>query len=44
MLNKPGKKTFMPRLSKGFLCPITKEIMIDPVITSDGYTFERHAI
>lgn len=29
---------------KEFLCPITKEILIDPVITSDGITFERKAI
>ena len=26
------------------LCPITAEIMTDPVSTSDGYTFEREAI
>ena len=27
-----------------FVCPITFEVMIDPVIASDGYTYERHAI
>lgn len=27
-----------------FLCPITHEIMNDPVCTSDGYTYERKAI
>ena len=27
-----------------FLCPITQEIMIDPVCASDGYTYERRAI
>ena len=27
-----------------FMCPITQELMIDPVVTSDGNTFERHAI
>ncbi|XP_014783061.1 WD repeat, SAM and U-box domain-containing protein 1 [Octopus bimaculoides] len=27
-----------------FLCPITREIMRDPVIASDGYTYERTAI
>ncbi|CAG9320660.1 unnamed protein product [Blepharisma stoltei] len=26
-----------------FLCPITKEIMEDPVVASDGYTYERIA-
>jgi len=27
-----------------FLCPITHELMNDPVCTSDGYTYERKAI
>ena len=27
-----------------FLCPITQEIMHDPVCASDGYTYERKAI
>lgn len=27
-----------------YLCPITREIMKDPVICSDGYTYERAAI
>lgn len=27
-----------------YLCPITHEIMIDPVCVSDGYTYERKAI
>lgn len=27
-----------------FLCPITGELMVDPVTTSDGHTFERVAI
>ena len=26
------------------VCPITQEVMEDPVITSDGHTFERSAI
>ena len=26
------------------VCPITQEVMDDPVITSDGHTFERSAI
>lgn len=25
-------------------CPLTKEIMREPVIAADGYTYERHAI
>ena len=27
-----------------FVCPITQELMIDPVIATDGHTYERHAI
>eukprot|EP00029_Vermamoeba_vermiformis_P011682 TRINITY_DN6496_c0_g1_i1.p1 TRINITY_DN6496_c0_g1~~TRINITY_DN6496_c0_g1_i1.p1 ORF type:complete len:275 (+),score=39.74 TRINITY_DN6496_c0_g1_i1:748-1572(+) len=27
-----------------FICPITQEIMLDPVIASDGHTYERRAI
>mmetsp|Transcript_8463 Transcript_8463/g.21817 ORF Transcript_8463/g.21817 Transcript_8463/m.21817 type:complete len:541 (+) Transcript_8463:165-1787(+) len=26
-----------------FLCPITQEVMMDPVIAEDGYTYEREA-
>ena len=29
---------------KEFVCPITKRITYDPVMTSDGHTFERKAI
>jgi len=34
-------------LTKGmdtFLCPITRDLMTDPVICSDGHTYERYAI
>ena len=27
-----------------FFCPITSEIMEDPVVTADGHTYERKAI
>ena len=27
-----------------FVCPITQEMMRDPVIAEDGYTYERQAI
>jgi Mg-chelatase subunit ChlD len=27
-----------------FMCPISKDMMTDPVCTTDGHTFERHAI
>ena len=26
------------------LCPITHKVMVDPVMTSDGHTYERAAI
>ena len=27
-----------------YICPITAEIMTDPVTTADGFTYEREAI
>ncbi len=27
-----------------FLCPITQEVMHDPVVCADGFTYEREAI
>jgi len=35
-----GEGLFSPK----FICPITKDVMIDPVICSDGYTYDRAAI
>ena len=32
------------RVPDEFICPITRDIMEDPVITSDGHTFERESI
>ena len=29
---------------EGFLCPISREVMRDPVIASDGHTYERREI
>ncbi len=31
-------------MSDHFLCPITQDVMRDPVIASDGVTYERSAI
>jgi hypothetical protein len=33
-----------PAIPPEFVCPITGDIMRDPVLTSDGFTFERRAI
>jgi len=30
--------------SSAFICPITQDIMLDPVICADGYTYDRAAI
>uniref|UniRef100_A0A7S2RR37 U-box domain-containing protein n=1 Tax=Rhizochromulina marina TaxID=1034831 RepID=A0A7S2RR37_9STRA len=32
------------KVPDSFLCPITREIMSDPVMCSDGHTYEREAI
>lgn len=41
-------RTRMESLSSGipdeFICPITRELMKDPVIASDGYSYEREAM
>eukprot|EP00310_Coccolithus_braarudii_P024523 CAMPEP_0183343416 /NCGR_PEP_ID=MMETSP0164_2-20130417/9339_1 /TAXON_ID=221442 /ORGANISM="Coccolithus pelagicus ssp braarudi, Strain PLY182g" /LENGTH=376 /DNA_ID=CAMNT_0025514233 /DNA_START=19 /DNA_END=1149 /DNA_ORIENTATION=- len=34
----------MTRVPDSFVCPITSELMADPVSTSDGFTYEREAI
>jgi len=31
-------------IPQSFVCPITQEVMIDPVFTDDGNTYEREAI
>ena len=41
MLRKQSHKEPVP---KAFVCPLSKKIMEDPVMTSDGYTFDRFAI
>lgn len=40
--NSLGSQPLEPLLS--FYCPITKDVMVDPVETSSGHTFERSAI
>jgi len=34
----------LPKLPKAYLCPITQELMFDPVLTTVGHTYERNAI
>ena len=33
-----------PKIPDSYICPITSELMADPVSTSDGFTYEREAI
>ena len=43
-----GEEEEEPAVGEGapnaFLCPITRALMADPVIASDGHTYERQAI
>ena len=44
MLPKYGTMSATTIMSEHFICPITQEVMVDPVIGSDGITYERSAI
>ncbi|OCT63506.1 hypothetical protein XELAEV_18044607mg [Xenopus laevis] len=41
---KGSAKAELSNIPNEFLCPITWELMTDPVIASDGYSYERKAI
>jgi hypothetical protein len=43
-LEKVQKKNKMTDSTSGFLCPITHELMTDPVTDPDGHSYERSAI
>ena len=40
----PSEASEAREVPDDFVCPITAEIMTDPVSTSDGFTYERAAI
>ncbi|KAK3740469.1 hypothetical protein RRG08_000456 [Elysia crispata] len=40
----PGQRSEPAHTPEEFLCPITQELMRDPVIAADGYTYDRPAI
>jgi hypothetical protein len=42
--NPPVATSFDRSSMKHLICPITDELFVDPVIASDGYTYERAAI
>ena len=31
-------------IPKSFICPISQEMMVDPVVASDGFSYERRLI
>ena len=39
-----GSKVLLDDLPKSFLCPITCQLLVDPVTAADGHTYERSAI
>jgi hypothetical protein len=39
-----GPATGPPEPPAHFVCPITQEVMVEPVFAADGYTYERMAI
>jgi len=41
-LRRPGQAS--PRPPPYFLCPISQELMFDPVLASDGYPYERRSL
>ena len=40
----PPAPTRTPQIPDAYLCPISCEIMEDPVVTADGFTYERARI
>ena len=42
--NEEKKQELIQELTKHLMCPITRTLMIDPVIASDGFTYERESI
>jgi hypothetical protein len=42
--NEEKKQELIQELNKHLMCPITMTLMIDPVIASDGFTYERESI
>ena len=40
----PSEASEAAEVPDDYVCPITAEIMTDPVSTSDGFTYERTAI
>eukprot|EP01080_Neovahlkampfia_damariscottae_P008276 gene8276-101_t len=43
-LNDEKKSSVLEKLQSNLVCPITREIFVNPVIASDGFTYEKEAI
>ncbi len=43
-LDPDGSAATVDTIPEEFVCPITVEMMCDPVICADGFSYERHAI
>ena len=37
-------KKQLGKISESYICPITQDVMLDPVILVDGHTYEKEAI
>jgi hypothetical protein len=44
LLEELGVSAMDPAVEDDYVCPITQEVMTDPVVASDGHTYEREAI
>ncbi|KAF8675247.1 hypothetical protein HU200_047920 [Digitaria exilis] len=44
MMNEPTSSSLPPETPSYFICPMTQEIMRDPHIAADGFTYEGEAI
>ncbi len=42
--NEEKKQELIQELKEHLMCPITRTLMIDPVIAPDGFTYERESI
>ena len=43
-LDGAGRELDVDNLPYEFCCPITQDLLIDPVLAADGFTYERAAI
>lgn len=39
-----NNQSFLVEVPKHFICPISQDLMIDPVVAADGFTYENRQI